>query len=568
MKKILALVLALCMMLCGVAVAETYTATVEGHNGNVTVEVAIEDGKITAVNVTEHSETTGISDKPIATIPAAIVENQSVAIDAVAGASVTSGAILSAVKDCIAQAGLNVADYEVAVEEKAVEVTDETLTADVVIIGAGGAGLAAAIEADKAAAKVIIVEKMAAAGGTTLLSGGYYNAVDPTRQQLSGVEDSVEQHIQQTYEGGDKVANLELVTKLCSEATENMLWLESMGMKFNMGITTATGAIWPRSHKAVEPNGEGYIHVLLDALEGTDVEILYETKATEILMNEGRACGIKAESANVNYTLEATKGVIIASGGFGSNIEMRQAYNTIWPTLDESVRSSNTIAATGAGLVVAQAVGANLVGMEYIQLHPLGNPETGNFLGAVSGDVETYLQVNLEGKRYIAEDSRRDELCKAALQQTDGLMWQLTSGESLAGEYSVMLGYGYKADSVEELAAEIDIEPGVLGEALNTYNAGVDAGKDELGRGILTYKFDTAPYYATLRCVTVHHTMGGIEINTEAQVLDAEGNVIPALYAAGEVTGGIHGGNRLGGNALADAIVFGRTAGQNAANAK
>ena len=571
MKKILAVALCMLLAMSAIACAETYSAEANGNNGPVKVAVTIEDGKIVAVDVVEHAETAGVSDRAIETIPVAIVENQSVAVDTVTGATNSSNAILTAVRDAIAQAGLDVAAFETAVTASA-DAGEQELTADVVIIGAGGAGLVAAITADELGSSVIVIEKMAFSGGNTILSGGYYNAVDPTRQQMSGVEDSVEQHIQQTWEGGDKVADLELVTKLCSEATDGLLWLESLGMKFKPAITTATGALWPRSHKAILPDGTGYLDVYHNVLADTDVQICYEVKANEIVMEDGKAVGVKAVGNDgTQYTFNANKGVILATGGFGSNIEMRQAYNTIWPTLDESVKSSNTVAATGDGIVMAQAVGANLVGMEYIQLHPLGNPATGTFSGVTTGDVEYYLQFNKEGKRYIAEDSRRDELCKAALEQTDGLMWQVSDtcvGSAAAAPAAVAAGYAVVADTLEELAELMGVDPEVFVSEINAYNEAVDTGVDPLGRSILTHKIETAPFYASLRCTTVHHTMGGVQINTEAQVIDVNGEIIPNLYAAGEVTGGIHGGNRLGGNALADTVVYGRTAGRNAANAE
>ena len=569
MKKFLAFLMVLVMLVSGAAMAEqqSYTASADGMGGPVEVTVTFEDGKIASVTVGSNSETPGVSDRALAEIPQAIVENQSVAVDAISGATLSSDAVINAVKACIEMAGLNVEDFSAAVENVASGEKVEK-SADVVIVGAGGAGLAAAITANENGASVIVIEKMGSAGGNTILSGGLYNCVDPTRQQRSNVEDSVEKHTQQTLEGGDNVANPELVKILCENATDGLLWLESMGMMFNEDVTTATGALWPRSHQAVRPNGTGFIETYLNKLSGTDVEILYDVKADEILMNDGRAVGVHAVGTDgTEYTFNAGRGVILASGGYGSNVEMRQKYNTQWPTLDESVVSSNSVGATGDGLVMAEAVGANLVGMDYIQLHPLGNPKTGNFVGVVRGDVESYIQVNLEGKRYIAEDARRDELCKAALEQPSGLMWQITDSNSASNatpESSVAKGYAVKADTIEELAQAMGVDEANLVAAIKEYNDAVDTGNDPLGRVILTKKVEVAPFYAVLRAVTVHHTMGGVEINTETQVIDTDGNVIPGLYAAGEVTGGIHGSNRLGGNALADTVVFGRIAGTNA----
>lgn len=568
MKRFLVFILALVFMFPGAALAQqdSYTASSDGMGGPVEVTVTFEGGKIASVTIGANNETPGVSDKALTDIPAQIVQYQSVALDAVSGATLSSNAIINAVKACIELAGLNVDDFSAPVAAVTSDAQVE-MTADVVVIGAGGAGLAAAITAQEKGAQVIVLEKMSSAGGNTILSGGLYNCVDPTRQQRSGVEDSVEKHIQQTLEGGDNVANPELVQILCENATDDLLWLESMGMMFDEDVTTATGALWPRSHQAVLPNGTGFIQTYLKALEGTDVQILYQVRADQILMEDGRAVGVHAVGDDgTDYTFTANKGVILASGGYGSNVEMRQQYNTQWPTLDESVTSSNSIGATGDGIIMAQAIGANLVGMDYIQLHPLGNPETGNFAGALRGDVESYIQVNLEGERYVAEDARRDVLCSAALEQTDGLMWQVTDSNSASNstpENAVSLGYAVKGDTLEELAQAMGVDPAAFVATIEQYNTAVDTGVDELGRTILTKKIEVAPFYAALRSVTVHHTMGGVEINAQAQVIDTNGQVIPCLYAAGEVTGGIHGSNRLGGNALADTVVFGRIAGSN-----
>lgn len=568
MKRFLVFILALVFMFPGAALAQqdSYTASSDGMGGPVEVTVTFEGGKIASVTIGANNETPGVSDKALTDIPAQIVQYQSVALDAVSGATLSSNAIINAVKACIELAGLNVDDFSAPVAAVTSDAQVE-MTADVVVIGAGGAGLAAAITAQEKGAQVIVLEKMSSAGGNTILSGGLYNCVDPTRQQRSGVEDSVEKHIQQTLEGGDNVANPELVQILCENATDGLLWLESMGMMFDEDVTTATGALWPRSHQAVLPNGTGFIQTYLKALEGTEVQILYQVRADQILMEDGRAVGVHAVGDDgTDYTFTANKGVILASGGYGSNVEMRQQYNTQWPTLDESVTSSNSIGATGDGIIMAQAIGANLVGMDYIQLHPLGNPETGNFAGALRGDVESYIQVNLEGERYVAEDARRDVLCSAALEQTDGLMWQVTDSNSASNstpENAVSLGYAVKGDTLEELAQAMGVDPAAFVATIEQYNTAVDTGVDELGRTILTKKIEVAPFYAALRSVTVHHTMGGVEINAQAQVIDTNGQVIPCLYAAGEVTGGIHGSNRLGGNALADTVVFGRIAGSN-----
>lgn len=229
---------------------------------------------------------------------------------------------------------------------------------------------------------------------------------------------------------------------------------------------------------------------------------------------------------------------------------------------------------------MAQAVGANLIGMGQIQLLPMGDPETGSLSGNIEQAVENRIFVNKEGKRFVDEGARRDVMTKALLEQEDQMMWVILDSKNYpTGDTKnnfnetidelVAAGRAYKADTLEDLAKQIGVDPNNLIEAVNKFNEAVETGgPDEFGRTLFQWKIDTAPFYAGARVPTVHHTMGGVEINENAQVLDVNGNVIPGLYAAGEVTGGIHGSNRLGGNALADITVFGRIAGANAAKNK
>ena len=272
--------------------------------------------------------------------------------------------------------------------------------------------------------------------------------------------------------------------------------------------------------------------------------------------------------------LNAKKAVVLASGGFAASKEMRKKYNSL---LNENLGTTNNPANTGDGITMAEKANANLIGMEYIQCLPLGNPETGGLNGWIGGiGVEYYYQVNKSGKRFMAEDGRRDVMTKALLEQPGSFSYVIADshvtfkdGKNLWGDDVEKLVADkkiFRADTIEDLAKQIGIDPAVLKQTNDAFNKAVEAGKDnEFGRSLFGQKMDKAPFYASPRMPTVHHTMGGIEINLDTQVLDKNGNVIPGLYAAGEVTGGIHGKNRLGGNALVDIHVFGRIAGTNAA---
>lgn len=593
-KKIICAVLCIIMILSIVACqpktsnstesgkfnAGTYTAIATGHNGDIKIELIVDDSSIKDVKVLEHIESPGISDPAIERIPKAIVDGQTLAVDVISGATVTSNAIIAAVTEAIKLAG---GDVDALTVKKDIEKnTGETVehTTDVVVIGGGGAGLAAAVSAHQNGAKVIVVEKMPRLGGNTILSGSAYNAVDPGRQSKQGIEDSIDKHFTQTYEGGDKQGKPELIRTLVENAYPAIEWLESMGMEFNDKVFTVLGGLWPRAHKPVKPLGTGFMDTYQNYIENNDgIEVMLDTKVTELIVEGNRVVGIKAEGLNSDVIINANNGVIIAAGGFGANIEMRDKYNKSWPSLTD-VKTTNHPGATGDGLVLAEKIGGNLVGMENIQLLPMGDPKTGSLSGNIEQGVENRIFVNKDGNRFVDEGERRDVMTKALMEQEDSFMWVIVDKHSYpTGDTKnnfnesidelIAQDRAFKADTLEELAEKIGVDASNFVKAVEDFNKSVEKGSpDEFGRTLFADKIDTPPFYAGGRVPTVHHTMGGIEINTSAQVLDKDGNVIPGLYAAGEVTGGIHGTNRLGGNALADITVYGKIAGESAAAKK
>lgn len=561
--------------------AGTYTAAAKGMGGDVTVEVVVTADEITGVKVVSHKETPGISDLPIEQIPAKIIETQSLAVDTVSGATITSTALLTAVTDCLTQAG---ADVE-ALKNKKVEVKkaeDVTAEADVIVIGAGGAGLAAAVTANQAGASVIVLEKTPKVGGNTIMAGGALNAVDEGSETAIANKDSVELHYKQTFEGGDKQGDPELVRTLVTNAWDGVEWLKGLGMEFKPGTFTVLGGLWPRAHKPVEPVGTGFFKAYNTYIDSHDnIEIMFNTKATNLITENGKVTGVVAVGETGNkVTLTAKKGVVLATGGFAANVEMRQKYNKTWATLDASIKSTNPPSSTGDGIAMATAVNAQLVQMENIQLLPMGDPNTGSLSGNIEMGVENRIFVNDEGKRFVDEGARRDVMTNALFQQPNAHMWViLDSHDYPTGDEKnnfnesinelIAAGRAFKGETLEELAGKIGVVPENLVAAVTEFNTHVDSKTaDSFGRTLYADKIDKGPFYAGARVPTVHHTMGGVKINTEAQVIDSNGNIIPGLYAAGEVTGGIHGANRLGGNALTDTVVFGRIAGTNAAAGK
>ena len=636
MKKLVCVCLSLALVLClsvsalGQAyTAGTYSAAARGNNGDVKVNVTFAADCIEKIEIAEHAETPGLSDPAFERIPAAIVENQSLAVDAVTGATNTSVAILAAVEDCVAQAGGDVQALKQAVIEAAQAGEAVEMTADVVIIGAGGAGVAAAVAAAEEGASVIIIDKTATGGGNTILAGGKMNAVTPELQQkktmgesemaeiqavldlepknetmarwqaalqeelnaykASGADylfDSIHLHMLQTYIDGDYVGNPALIEKLCTVAPDTYYWMESLGLEWKQDVEIVVGAIWRRSHAAQNyKSGVGFIEIFTNNIKENNypVEFLYEVKGEEIMMDNGRAVGVKAVSAvdGTPYTLHANKGVVIATGGFAANVEMREKYNEVWAYLGETIPTTNAKCLTGDGITMATDVGANLVGMGYIQLAPIGDPITGT--PSMMIGTSTNLMVNREGKRFVNETERRDVIAAAELEQTEGQMWLISDSRNVAlredntNNYGVSLqaamdaGICFMDDTLEGLAKQIGVDPAVLQETVDTFNECVRTGKDEqFGRAVYETNTDVVegPFYASLNSPAVHHTMGGIEIDTDTHVISTEGTIIPGLYAAGEVTGGIHGSNRLGANAIADALAYGRIAGGMAAQAK
>lgn len=595
----------------------TYQAEADGMNGPVKVEVEVDAESILSVKILEHTETTGISDPAIERVPQAIVDGQSIAVDTVSGATVTSSAILAAVKTALLDAGASEEAISKAVEKKTQSSENIERTADVVVIGSGGAGMSAALEALRAGGEVIVIEKMASAGGNTILAGSAMNAADPELQkkqemtpaQLGTIDgllelpakndymkawqdtirsdiekyraekntylyDSPALHKLQTYVDGDYVANPELVEVFGDNALDSIHWLTGLGTQWSDTITAAVGATWTRSHTPLQTfgsKGAGFVLPQLQEFEKLGGEVLLEHTAQELLTDNGRVTGVKGTTADGStFTFLAKKGVILATGGFSANVKMREEYNTHWATLDESIPTSNGPQATGDGIVMAESIGANLVGMEWIQMLP-------TTVKSFTPAIDSTILVNKEGKRFVKEDGRRDEISKATLEQPETKYWRIVdahvtedmlNGVAYTGEVidEMVDNQGvYKADSLAELAEMIGIPAAELQKTVDEFNGYVESnGKgDSTGRTLFDQKIDKAPYYALVGLTKVHHTMGGVEINTETQVLDKDGNVIEGLFAAGEVTGGIHGSNRLGGNAISDAIIFGRLAGIN-----
>ena len=589
MKKILSVIIALALMMTAVlAVADTsYTGTGKGFVADVTVTVTLtDDGSIADVVVDNCQDTPGVCDAAVANIPAMMKELNSINVDTVGGATFTSKGILAAVQNALENGGV---DTTALMEKKEVVVekaADETLEADVVVIGAGGAGLAAAITAEQNGAKVIIVEKMGKTGGNTILAGGAVNAVEDRSEFAIKQNDSVYWHYWQTLNGGDWQGDPELVMTLVENAYAGIQWTKELGMEWlgEDAVFMVSGGLWPRAWKPAGMASAGFFETYgkyIDAHPET-MNLMLNTKAEQIMTNEkGEVCGIVATGETGNTITINAKSVVVATGGFAKNVELRMAYDSIWGMLDEKVLSTNHPGATGDGVKMLQKLNADFVQMGNIQLLPLGDPATGSLSGNIEHGVDTRIFVNKEGLRYGNEAGRRDDMTNDLFAQTDAYMWIVMDSDTYPtgdeinnfGETAnqlVAAGRAVKADTLEELAEKMGVPAENLIATIDEYNrycigGDLEGQVDQFGRATFGPKIDNGPFYAGARVPTVHHTMGGVRIDTQCRVYNENGEIIENLYAAGEVTGGIHGANRLGGNALADTIVFGRIAGESAA---
>ena len=549
-----------------------YTANAKGMHDMV-VTVTVTNGQIESIDL-EHQETEGVADLALTQVVSDIIEIQGLGVDIVSGATLTSNAIISGVTDAMSQANADVEALK-AIKKEVLKEEDKTIETEVVVIGAGGAGLAAAVTANQNGSSVVVLEKMDKTGGNTILSGGALNAVDDGSETALANEDSVELHYTQTFEGGDELGNPVLVQTLVENAWDGVEWLKELGMEFKDGTFTVLGGLWPRAHKPEEPVGSGLFKTYEKYINSNDnIQIDFKTTANDFIVEDGKVVGVTATGPTGNtITYKASKGVVLASGGFSQNVELRQQVNKMWPDLGPNLKSTNHPGATGDGIIMAEAVNADFVGMEYIQLLPMGDPETGSLSGNIEKGVENRIYVNKEGNRFVDEGARRDVMTSALIEQTDSFMWTvLDSHDYPTGDEInnfneslndlIAQGRAFKGETLEELAAAINVDPTNFVNAIDGFNKSVAGENDEFGRTLFKDPIDQGPFYAAPRIPTVHHTCGGVKINEKTEVIDVEGNVIDGLYAAGEVTGGIHGANRLGGNALSDILVFGRIAGK------
>ena len=591
-------------------VSGDFTGTAKGFGGDVSVTLTLTDGAITGCTAEGKEETQGVGSEAIAKMPGAIAESGSIAVDGVSGATITSTAIKEAAAAALTAAGLNPDDYKTAVENNATA-EDSTVDADVVVVGAGGAGMTAAITAAAEGKSVVILESQSMVGGNSVRATGGMNAGKTVYQdenefgESAGVEktlktaaekyadnetitalaktvseqwaayqanptgyfDSVELMELDTMIGGKGINDPELVETLCANSADAIDWLDEHGITLH-NVSSFGGASVKRIHRPVNAEGKTVsvgsymIPLLQENCEKAGVKMMLDTTATEILTDaNGAAVGVKATGASGETVTVNAKAVVLASGGFGANLDMVVKYK---PEL-KGFMTTNAPGIQGQGIEMAQAIGAATVDMDQIQIHPTVEANTAALITeGLRGDGA--ILINEEGQRFIDEVGTRDVVSAAEIAQTGSYSW-LVVDQAMADASGVIQGYIKKGYTVtgatyEELGKAMGVDAAAFAETMEKWNGYVEAKNDpDFGRTSFANPLNTAPYYAVKVTAGVHHTMGGLKINANTEVLNEKGEVIPGLFAAGEVTGGVHGANRLGGNAVADFTVFGRIAG-------
>ena len=558
----------------------TTQGTGVGKHGDVTVAVTFDSGKIKDIKIVKQQENPVLAAKVFTDLKQHVIDTNSVQLDAISGATFSSKGFLAAVADAAKKAGVTLSKADKKAIKKVVKTLPKESTYDVVVIGAGGAGFSAAIEAKNAGANVVLLEKMPAVGGNSLISGAEMNAAKNWVQPKLGInDDSPELHAEDTYKGGDMKGDMNVIKVMTHNALDAAKWCRDyLGVRFEddnlffFGGHSRKRALIPVGHTGTE-----FITKFQAKADELGIPVITNMKAEELIKDKsGRVVGVKATMNGASYTFNAKGGVVLATGGFGANPEMVKKYN---PKIDERFKTTDAPGTTGEALYMAERAGAQLVNMGYIQTYPICDPISGVIELIADARFDGAIMLNQEGKRFVEELQRRDVLSEAILKQTGGYCWVLWNDKigSISNtvkehptEYEAFTKQGIMAtcDDLKCVADFTKIPFDSLKGTVNRVSSMTGKGNDkDFNHRSGLVDMTQGKYYVIKAVPSVHHTMGGVRINEKAQALTAEGKAIPGLWAAGEVTGVTHGTNRLGGNAYTDIIVFGRIAGKAAAEA-
>ena len=564
----------------GIYTPGTYTGTAAGKNGDVKVEVTFSANAIDSVKVVEHSETAGISDGAIENIPAAIVENQSLAVDTVSGATITSDAILKAVADAVAQAGGDVEALKNAAAP-AGEKEAKELSADVIVVGGGGAGMSAATRLAQLGKSVILVEKSGFLGGAISVSGGNQVVMGSQLQIDNGVaDDSVESMVADFEANGANKNNKEILTLFAENVGATTDWLVAgCGITFEEGLHQL-GEYSHNRELAYTGGGAGFAEAMRKAVEEAGVQVLLNTKAESLIADNGTVTGVKAASSDADYTLTAGN-VVLATGGYGANKDM----------LTDEMKSAlyyGPASSTGEGIQMAQAVGAQTANMEYGKRYPNGievseGMAKSTIAGNIVGWTMSAILVNKDGNRVVNEKASNRTILEEELKQEGGELYLLLDAETFEAWKAKLAPAGISdadiekyleangtttpvfahGETLEEAAAAAGINADNLKATVEKYNGFVAKGSDDdFGRAAtyLTKTIGEGPYYIVEQKPRFATTMGGLVINTSMQVLNEAGEPISGLYAAGENCGQVMGDDSPSGANNAWALTSGKLA--------
>ena len=607
-KKVLCALLAMaCLCACmatglAEAVYGAYRAQAQGNNGPVTVEVIIDETGISAVTVLEHQETPGLSDAALERIPAAIVAGQTIAVDTVSGATNSSAAILKAVEDCLVQAGANVKAYSVAAEKAAGERMEERETS-VLVIGAGGSGMAAAITLQEQGADVLLIEKNAAAGGATALTGALINGGMSAQQARRGVTDDVTTMFMDMMRYGSFMNDARMAWLMVNHCGEAVDWLhDTVGVEFEEELNyfpehTNDRAFYPKGKKAGYLTGALERHYL-----DNGGELLYETRATELICENGEIKGAVCQTPDGTLTIRADA-TILATGGYGASVAMR-------PKEQSSILFYGYSGSTGDGIRMAEAVGAKTHYMDYLKSYPQGieKPLEG---GSITADGTVFkanayisplasqaatindgaIYVNKGGERCMNENLDFVSIKKATMRQEgmqvflvlnqhgfDNWMQSIKGSTGLTDE--IVQAWLREEDdaskpvfrtgaTLEEVAAKSGIDGAALAQTVAHFNEMVEAGEDtDFGREEMSVALcDDGAWYVIEQRLRMATSLGGLKTDAKFNVFDVNEAPIPGLYACGETIGGVHGDESMPSNCVSWAITSGRLAGISAAEA-
>lgn len=576
----------------GIYTAGTYTATAAGLKGDVTVEVTFTADAIEKVEVTDHQETQGIGTNAVDKIPGLIVETQSLGVDAVAGATITSDAILAAVADCVTQAGGDAEALKSVKAETNTEKTEETLTTDLVILGGGAAGMTACMRAEELGLEVILVEKMPFMGGAISISGGNQVVMGSELQKDAGVTDDTVQSMYDDFMKNGADLNVpELLTLYAENVGATSDWLQEQGVTFDTESGLHQLAEYSHDRElAYTGSGAGAAEAMRQAIAATDATVLLDTRATELLTDDsGAVTGVKASSDSVDYTIEA-KAVLMATGGYGNNKEL----------LNEEMQQAlyyGPVSSTGDGVVMATAQGVDAATrlMEYGKRYPNGiEVSEGIAKSTIGGNIAAWtmsaILVNAEGKRVVNEKASNRTILGTELTQEGQMLYLLMDQETFSVWKTKLGGAGISeedidgylelngsatpvfihGDTLEEAAQTAGMDPETLKATVETYNGYVQSGTDEeFGRSAdyMTMEIGDGPYYLVEQKPRFATTMGGLVVNEQLEVQNTSDETISGLYAAGEVVGGVMGDDSPSGANNGWAVTSGKLAAEQIAEA-